>query len=85
MTSLKTRVLSNGKSSWRLTRFSDELFIAQNSYGKKHTFRCVAEINGFEDFLLDKGYSERSTGRSLDTMKRVEPAVKQGTLLPINF
>ena len=51
-TSLKTRVLTNGKSTWRLTRFSDELFIAKNSFGKQHTFRCVAEVNNFEDFLL---------------------------------
>ena len=67
---LKTRVLTNGKSTWRITRFSDELFIAQNGFNKKHTFRCDAEVINFEDFLVSKGFALRETGRSLDTIKR---------------
>ena len=67
---LKTRVLTNGKSTWRLTRFSDELFIAKGSFNKQHTFRCVAEVNRFEDFLLTKGFALRESGRSLETIKR---------------
>ena len=69
---LKTRLLVKGNASWRLTRFSDELFIAKNSFGKQHTFRCVAEVNSFEDFLADKGFTIIESGRSLDTIKRVE-------------
>ena len=72
---LKSRVLTNGKSTWRLTRFSDELFIAKGAFGKQHTFRCVAEVNNFEDFLVSKGFALRETGRTLDTIKRVEATV----------
>jgi len=67
---LKTRVLSNGKSTWRLTRFSDELFIAKGAFNKQHTFRCVAEVDRFEDFLITKGFALRESGQSLDTIKR---------------
>jgi hypothetical protein len=70
-TGLKTRVLTNGKSTWRLTRFSDAMFVATNSFGKKHVFRCVAEVINFEDFLTSKGYSLRESGRTLGTIKRV--------------
>ena len=70
--SLKTRVLTNGKSTWRLTRFSDELFIAKNSFGKQHTFRCVAEVENFEDFLISKGFALRETGRYNNAIVRHE-------------
>ena len=73
-TGLKTRVLVRGNASWRLTRYSDELFTAKNSYGKQHTFRCVAEVNNFEDFLVDKGFAIRESGRSLSTIKRTPVA-----------
>jgi len=69
---LKSRLLVKGNASWRLTRFSDELFIAKNSFGKQHTFRCAAEVDSFEDFLADKGFTIVEKGRSLDTIKRVE-------------
>jgi len=68
--SLKTRVLTNGKSSWRLTRFSDELFIGKNGFGSKKTFRSVDEVNSFEDYLVKQGYNLIESGRSLDTIKR---------------
>ena len=67
---LKTRVLTNGKSTWRLTRFSDELFIGQNGFGKKHVFRSQCEVENFEDFLVRKGYSLIERGRSLSTLVR---------------
>ena len=67
---LKTRVLVRGNASWRLTRYSDELFIGKNSFGKQHTFRCVAEVESFEDFLVAKGYALRESGRSLDSIVR---------------
>ncbi len=60
---LKTRVLTNGKSTWRLTRFHDELFVAKNSYGKSYTFRSVVEVENFEDFIVSKGFTLRETGR----------------------
>tara|TARA_Y100000768_G_C23582070_1_gene497627 strand:+ start:192 stop:425 length:234 start_codon:yes stop_codon:yes gene_type:complete len=72
---LKTRVLVKGKATWRLTRFSDELFIAKNGFGKQHVFRCQAEVENFEDFLVRNGFSLRETGRSLETIKRVPQAV----------
>lgn len=68
--SLKTRVLTNGKSTWRLTRFSDDMFIGKNSFGRSKTFRCVAEVNAFEDFLTDKGFSLLQSGRSLESLVR---------------
>ena len=61
--SLKTRVLTNGKSTWRITRFSDSLFVAKNGFGKSHTFRCDAEVINFEDFIISKGFALRETGR----------------------
>ena len=69
---LKTRVLTNGKSTWRLTRFSDSLFVAKNSFGKSHTFRCVAEVVNFEDFLVSKGFALRETGRFNNALVRHE-------------
>jgi hypothetical protein len=73
-TTLKTRVLTNGKSTWRITRFSDELFIAKNGFGKSHTFRCDAEVINFEDFLISKGFSLREAGRFNNAIKRVAVA-----------
>lgn len=73
--SLKTRVLVRNNASWRLTRFSDELFIAKNGFGTKKTFRSVDEVNSFEDYLVKQGYSLREANRSLDSIKReVVPA-----------
>ena len=72
MSNLKTRLLVKGSASWRLTRFSDELFIAKNGFNKKHVFRCQAEVESFEDFLTSKGFTLREAGRSLETIKRVE-------------
>ena len=69
-TQLKSRVLTNGKSTWRLTRFSDDLFIGKNGFGKSHTFRSVTEVNSFEDYLVTKGFNVLSRGRSLDTLVR---------------
>ena len=69
-TQLKTRVLTNGKSTWRITRFSDELYIAKNGFGKQHTFRSTDEVNNFEDYLVRMGFSLRQSGKSLDTIKR---------------
>ena len=71
MTNLKTRVLVKGTATWRLTRFSDELYIAKNGFGKQHTFRSTDEVNNFEDYLISKGFTLRESGRSLDTIKRV--------------
>lgn len=71
-TQLKSRVLTNGKSVWRITRFSDELFIATGSYGKKHTFRCDAEVINFEEFLFSKGFALRESGLTAYPLKRVE-------------
>ena len=74
MSTLKSRLLVKGNASWRLTRFSDELFIAKNGFGKSHTFRCAAEVNNFEDFLTSKGFTLREAGRSLNSIKRVATA-----------
>ena len=74
MSNLKTRLLVKGTAAWRLTRFSDELFIAKNGFGKSHTFRCSAEVNNFEDFLTSKGFTLREAGRSLDSIKRTPVA-----------
>lgn len=80
MTTLKTRILSRGKSVWKLTRFSDNLFTARNGYGRKHTFRCEAEVNRFWDYLVSQGYTLREAGSSLGTLKRVA-APQQLTLV----
>ena len=73
-TTLMSRVLTNGRSTWRITRFSDELFIAKNGFSKQHTFRCDAEVINFEEFLISKGFALRESGNSLNTIKRVEVA-----------
>ncbi len=70
-TSLKTRVLTNGRSTWRITRFSDSLFIAKNGFGNSHTFRCDAEVINFENFIISKGFSLREAGRYNNAIKRV--------------
>ena len=70
---LKTRLLTNGKSTWRLTRYSDQKFIAKNGFGKIHSFSSEFEVNSFWDYLTDKGYELVEPGRSLKTLKRVEP------------
>ena len=71
-TSLKTRVLTNGKSTWRITRFSDSLFIAKNGFGKSHTFRCDAEVINFEEFIISKGFTLREAGRYNNAIVRHE-------------
>ena len=68
---LKSVKLVKGTSAWTLTRFSDSLFIARNTWGKKHVFRCGAEMTHFEDFLLKQGFKAIESGRSLSTLKRV--------------
>ena len=70
MSNLKTRVLVKGLATWRLTRFSDELYIAKNGFGKQHTFRCTEEVNNFEDYLIKMGFTLREAGASLNTIKR---------------
>ena len=59
---LKTRIFTNGKSNWKIKRFSDELFIAVNGFRKQHTFRCDAEVISFESFLMSKGFYLRKAG-----------------------
>jgi hypothetical protein len=69
---LKTRVLTNGKSTWRITRYSDSLFVAKNGFGKSYTFRCDAEVINFEDFIVSKGFTLRETGRYNNAIVRHE-------------
>ena len=71
---LQTHVLVRNNATWKITRFSDTMFVAKNSFGKSHTFRCVAEVNNFESFLLSKGFTDREIGRSLNTIKRTAVA-----------
>jgi len=75
MSGLKTRKLVRGNATWTLTRFSDDCFVARNSFGKKHTFRSGFEMTHFEDFLLAKGFTVLERGRSLTTLVRKEPVV----------
>ena len=75
MSSLKSVKLVRNNATWTLTRFSDTLFIAKNSFGKKHVFRSGAEMTHFENFLLSKGFAPIERGRSLATLKR--PGVVQ--------
>ena len=72
--SLKTRVLVRGNSTWRLTRFSDQLFTAANGWGKKHTFRSVAEVESFEDYLVKQGYALRQEGRGKAIVRKAPEA-----------
>ena len=67
---LKSVKLTKGSSTWTLTRFSDSLFIAKNSWGKKHVFRCGAEMEHFHQFLERQGFKAIAKGRSLKTIKR---------------
>jgi len=69
-TQLKSRVLTNGKSTWRLTRYSDDLFIGKNGFGKSHTFRSVYEVESFEDYLVSKGFALIERKRSLSSLVR---------------
>ncbi len=70
MSTFKTRVLIRNNSCWRLTRFSDDCFVAKNSFGKKHVFRSGMEMTNFEDFLMSNGYEEIQRGRSLATLTK---------------
>ena len=69
---LKTKILTKGTNSWTITRFSDDLFIGKNSYGRTKTFRSSFEINNFEDFLMDKGFTHFEKGRSLSSLKKTQ-------------
>ena len=71
---LKTRILTNGKTNWKITRYSDSLFVAKNGFGKSHTFRCDAEVINFESFLLSKGYTLRKAGRGVSFTRQATPA-----------
>ena len=76
-TPLKQRKLTNGKSIWTITRFSDYCFTAVNGFGKQHKWTgesAMAEAIDFEDFLCRKGFSLLERGRSLSTIVR-KPAV----------
>jgi hypothetical protein len=70
MTNLKSRVLVRGSSTWRITRFSDQLFVAKNGFGKQHTFRCDNEVISFEDYLVKQGYALREAGRGIAIVRK---------------
>ena len=72
---LKARVLIRGNSTWRITRFSDQLFVAKNGFGKQHTFRCDTEVISFEDYLTKQGYALRETGRGKAIVRKAPEAV----------
>ena len=74
MTSLKARVLSRGTSTWRITRFSDQLFVAKNGFGKQHTFRCDDEVISFENYLIKQGYTLREAGRGKAIVRKPQQA-----------
>ena len=66
---LKSVKLVKGTSAWTLTRFSDSLFIARNTWGKKHVFQVRCRDDSLRRFPYEarlQGY-----GRSLSTLKRV--------------
>ena len=67
---LKSKVLVRGNSTWRMTRFSDQLFVAKNGFGKSHTFRSADEVNSFEDYLLNQGYALRESGRGASFVRK---------------
>jgi len=72
---LKSRVLVRGSSTWRITRFSDQLFVAKNGFGKQHTFRCDSEVISFEDYLVKQGYALREAGRGKAIVRKAPKAV----------
>ena len=72
---LKSKVLVRGNSTWRMTRFSDQLFVAKNGFGKTHTFRSSDEVNSFEDYLVKQGYSLREAGRGSAIVRKSPEAV----------
>ena len=72
---LKARVLVRGNSTWRITRFSDQLFVAKNGFGKQHTVRCDTEVISFEDYLIKQGYSLREAGRGKAIVRKSLEAV----------
>lgn len=72
---LKARVLVRGTSTWRITRFSDQLFVAKNGFGKQHTFRCDTEVISFEDYLVKQGYALRENGRGKALVRKSPQAV----------
>ena len=53
-----------------MTRFSDQLFVAKNGFGKSHTFRSAAEVNSFEDYLVNQGYALREAGRGSTIVRK---------------
>jgi hypothetical protein len=53
-----------------MTRFSDQLFVAKNGFGKSHTFRSAAEVNSFEDYLINQGYTLREAGRGAAIVRK---------------
>jgi len=72
--SLKSRVLIRGNSTWRITRFSDQLFVAKNGFGKQHTFRCDDEVISFENYLMKQGYALRESGRGSTIVRKTSEA-----------
>ena len=73
MSTLKTRVLTNGKSTWRFTRVSDYCLTAKNGFGKEHKWtgkNAMTEATIFENFLASKGFTPLVSGRSLNTLVR---------------
>ena len=71
MSNVKSRVLTRGNAIWRLSRLTDTLFRARNSYGKTYEFDSQFGIESFEDYLLDKGFALREPGSSLSTLKHI--------------
>ena len=73
--SLKTKVLVRGNSTWRMTRLSDQMFVAKNGFGKSHTFRSSDEVNSFEDYLVNQGYTLREAGRGKAIVRKAPQEV----------
>ena len=71
---LKSRVLVRGNSTWRITRFSDQYFVAKNGFGKQHTFRCDDEVISFENYLMKQGYALREAGRGAAIVRKAPEA-----------
>ena len=74
MSNLKSRVLLRGNSTWRITRFSDQLFVAKNGFGKQHTFRCDDEVISFENYHMKQGYTLRESGRGAAIVRKTPEA-----------
>ena len=68
----QTKMLVRGSHAWRITRYSENHFVARNNKGKFHEYSTEGDCNRFWDFLESVGFKLRQDGWTLDSLKKAE-------------